>query len=62
MGGVLGAPIIATPLPRVQACSGNRTIRHVPVRAEPSRVESTGTYNAAGLAGSRAQGRSLAVV
>jgi len=26
------------------------------------RVESTGTYNAAGLAGSRAQGRSLAVV
>ncbi|SEK52006.1 hypothetical protein SAMN05428989_0267 [Pseudoxanthomonas sp. GM95] len=26
------------------------------------RVESTGTYNAAGLAGTRAQGRSLAVV
>lgn len=26
------------------------------------RVESTGTYNASGLAGTRAQGRSLAVV
>jgi hypothetical protein len=34
----------------------DRALRHL------GRVESTGTYNAAGLAGSRAQGRSLAVV